>query len=89
MRDFKELFKVNRIKLGRGCSAYSFHTLSIVLSFDSALILGQTESREPIPSGLRPDVLVELSPDIFSRRTPIEFTSPPDEFYRLLTCTNT
>jgi hypothetical protein len=64
-------------------------TRCLVLSFDSQLILGLTESRELLPSGLRPDVLIELSSDMFYTRTAKEITSPPDEFYRLLTCTNT
>ena len=89
MRNFNQLLKVTPIKWSRGCNTYSFHTMSTVLSFVSDLFLGQTETRQPISSGLRQDVLVEKYPDMISRHGAIEYTSPRDHFDRLLTFTNT
>ena len=63
--------------------------MSPVLSIAWALFLGQTSKREPIPSGLRQDVLAEKFPTMILRRGAIEYTSPRDQFDRLLTFTNT
>ena len=89
MRHFNQLLNVNHIKWGRGCNTYSFHTMSTVLSFAYYLFLGQTDTRQRSSSGLRLDILVEIYPDIISRCTAIEYTSPRDQFDRLLTFTNT
>ena len=89
MRHFNPLLNVIHIKWGGGCNTYSFHTMSTVLSFAYDLFLGQTDTRQRSSSVLRPDIVVEIYPDIISRRTAIEYTSSRDHFDRLLTFTNT
>ena len=83
------LSKATDKKRGPQYNAYSFHTMSPVLAFFACFILGEMTLGHFLSWGSPQDVVKLKTWTMISRLAAIEYRSPRDQFYRLLTFINT